>query len=99
MWTFVLKKQGRLTPEEKQDRYDIGDMYLWTAVDKETKLIPAFLVGKRSADNARRFLRDVASRLVFPSAARFGPPRISAWRIRADCPDFFRCVRGVPRSS
>jgi IS1 family transposase len=66
-WTFVLKKQGRLTADERQERSDIGEMYLWTAVDQRTKLVPAFLVGKRSADNARRFLLDVASRLVFPS--------------------------------
>ncbi len=68
IWTFVLKKQGRLTTEERQERADIGDMYLWTALDKHTKLVPAFLVGKRSADNARRFLMDVAGRLTFPSA-------------------------------
>ncbi len=28
--------------------------------------MPAFLIGKRSADNARRFMMDVANRLVFP---------------------------------
>lgn len=67
VWTFVLKKQGRLTVEERRERADVGDMYLWTALDKYTKLVPAYLVGKRSADNARRFFRDVASRLVFPA--------------------------------
>ncbi len=66
MWTFVEKKQARLTVDEKQERHDIGDIYLWSAVDQKTKLVPAFVVGKRSADNARRFLRDLASRLAFP---------------------------------
>ena len=28
--------------------------------------MPSFVVGKRSADNARRFMLDVASRLLFP---------------------------------
>ena len=28
--------------------------------------MPSFMLGKRSADNARRFMRDVASRLTFP---------------------------------
>src|SRR5687767_14268801 len=27
-WTFCLKKQGRLTPEEKDNPF-IGDQYLW----------------------------------------------------------------------
>ena len=30
--------------------------------------MPGFLIGKRSADNARRFMVDVAGRLVFPNA-------------------------------
>ncbi len=72
-WTFVLKKQGRLTADERQERSDIGEMYLWTAVDQRTKLVPAFLVGKRSADNARRFLLDVAGRLVFPNPHESDP--------------------------
>jgi len=38
IWTFVEKKQGRLTPEEKADRCDIGDEYLWTCLDQRTKL-------------------------------------------------------------
>jgi IS1 family transposase len=66
IWTFVGKKQARLTVDERAERSDIGDIYLWTALDQRTKLIPAFLCGKRSADNARRFMLDLASRLVFP---------------------------------
>jgi IS1 family transposase len=73
IWTFVLKKQGRLSANERQERFDIGDMYLWTALDKHTKLLPAFLIGKRSADNARRFLLDVASRLQRPTAHQSDP--------------------------
>ena len=44
----------------------MGDVYLWTCIDQKTKLMPSFLVGKRSADNARRFMVDVAGRLVKP---------------------------------
>jgi len=66
IWTFVGKKQARLTVDEKAERADIGDVYLWTALDAETKLVASFLVGKRSADNARRLMNDLASRLTFP---------------------------------
>jgi hypothetical protein len=38
----VLKKQGRLQVTEKAERFDIGDVYLWTALDQETKLVPSF---------------------------------------------------------
>jgi IS1 family transposase len=68
VWTFVGKKQSRLTTTERQERSDIGDMFLWTAIDQDTKLVPAFLVGKRSGDNARRFMLDLASRLEWPTA-------------------------------
>lgn len=66
IWTFVLKKQARLTVEEKAECHDMGDVYLWTCVDKETKLVPSFLVGKRSADNARKLMMDLRGRVVMP---------------------------------
>jgi IS1 family transposase/transposase-like protein len=67
-WTYVGKKQARLTIDEKRETSEIGDIYLWTVIDQKTKLMPSFVVGKRSADNARRFLCDVARRLVRPNA-------------------------------
>ena len=69
IWTFVAKKQARLTVDEKQERHDIGDIgdiYLWTAIDQETKLVPAFVLGKRTGDNTRKLMRQLASRLTFP---------------------------------
>ena len=66
MWTFVQKKQARLTMEERETRSDIGDVYLWYSIDQDTKLIPTFLLGKRSADNARRLMIDLRSRLTMP---------------------------------
>lgn len=68
VWSFVGKKQARLTVEQKRERHDIGDIYLWTCIDQKTKLIPSHLVGKRSADNARRLMVDLASRLALPDA-------------------------------
>jgi transposase-like protein len=72
-WTYVAKKQARLTVTERERCSDVGDIYLWTCVDRKTKLMPSFLIGKRSANNARRFMQDVASRLVFPSAHASDP--------------------------
>lgn len=44
----------------------MGDICLWTCLDKETKLVAAFLLGKRSADNARKLMIDLRARLVMP---------------------------------
>lgn len=65
-WTYVYKKQSRLTVNERAESAEQGDIYLWTCIDQQTKLMPSFLIGKRSADNARRFMADVAGRLTFP---------------------------------
>ena len=65
-WTYVFKKQSRLTTTEREESSEQGDMYLWTCVDQKTKLMPSFRIGKRSADNARRFMMDVAGRLARP---------------------------------
>jgi transposase-like protein/IS1 family transposase len=65
-WTFIQKKQDKLTIEQRATRHDIGDCYIFTATDQRTKLLVSFLLGKRTGDNARRFLLDVASRLVWP---------------------------------
>jgi len=67
VWTFVAKKQTRLTLEERETRHDIGDVYLWTCIDQDSKLVASHLVGKRSADNARRLMVDLASRIDFPN--------------------------------
>jgi len=73
IWTFVEKKQGRLTPEEKAERFDVGEVYLWTALDQETKLVPSSVVGKRSADNARRLMVDLSHRLTMPKPHQSDP--------------------------
>ena len=70
-WTFVAKKQGRLHDSEK-DNPKIGDQYLWIALDQETKLIPTFIIGKRSADMARRFMVDLADRMALPQGTDTG---------------------------
>jgi IS1 family transposase len=66
IWTFVGKKQGRLTVEEKAGCFDMGDVYLWTALDQDTKLVASFVVGKRSADNARKLMVDLSHRVTMP---------------------------------
>jgi hypothetical protein len=62
IWTFVQKKQKRLT-EDEQRRDDIGDIYLWTAIDQDTRLLAAHVVGKRSEEMAIELMRQLFARL------------------------------------
>ncbi len=68
IWTFVYCKQKTVPVQERRRNPLIGDQYLFVALDQDTKLIPTFLIGKRTGDNARRFCVDLAKRLRFPSA-------------------------------
>ena len=51
-------------PEELQGQFGFGDVYTWTAIDADTKLIPCWHVGTRDADSAYVFIHDLASRLA-----------------------------------
>jgi len=80
--TTVYKKQARLTVDEKAERHDIGKLYIWTCIDQRTKLMSNFIIGKRSADNARRFLMDVASRLRMPGPGQADDHAFTKGRFR-----------------
>jgi IS1 family transposase len=41
-----------------------GDVWTWVAIDAETKLVPSWRVGDRSAETAIAFIDDLASRLT-----------------------------------
>lgn len=62
IWSFVGMKQKNV-PEELQGIFGYGDVYTWTAIDADTKLIPCWHVGTRDADSAYAFIHDLASRL------------------------------------
>src|SRR5208283_727683 len=62
IWTYVGKKQKQLT-EFERDSSELGDQYVFVAIDSETKLVPSFLVGKRSAHYATAFMRDLQYRI------------------------------------
>jgi IS1 family transposase len=62
IWTFVGKKEQRLTAREKLNS-KIGDQYVFVALDAESKLIPLFMVGKRNGKTARRFIGKLRVRL------------------------------------
>ena len=63
IWAFCYAKEKNV-PEELRGKFGYGDVWTWTAIDAETKLIPCWLVGGRGARSAHRFMSDLASRLA-----------------------------------
>ncbi len=61
VWSFVYAKQKNV-PEHKWGQ--AGDVWTWTAIDADTKLIASWMLGDRSADTARAFVKDLADRLT-----------------------------------
>jgi IS1 family transposase len=62
MHCFVRVRQKNLDPS-RHDELTMGEQYLSIAIDSESKLIPSFTVGKRSAENAYLLMRDLESRV------------------------------------
>ncbi len=63
IWSFVGMKQKNV-PKEVAGVFGLGDVYTWTAIDADTKLIPCWHVGTRGAESADIFVHDLASRLA-----------------------------------
>jgi len=62
IWNFVYAKQKNV-PTAKTAPVDAGDVWTWTAIDADTKLMPSWFVGSRDSDSAIIFMNDLASRL------------------------------------
>jgi IS1 family transposase len=62
IWTYCRCKQQRLADEE-QNNPELGDQYVFVALDAESKLILLFVVGKRDTETAHRFIGGLRQRL------------------------------------
>ena len=62
IWTYVFKKQARISLEESAA--GIGDQYVFVGIDSDTKLVISHLVGKRDGESAYYFMRDLKDRLA-----------------------------------
>ncbi len=62
IWSFVGAKQKNATLEQVEQ--GMGDVWTWTALDADSKLIVSYLVGQRGATHAKMFMNDVADRLA-----------------------------------
>lgn len=63
IWSFVYAKQKNV-PTDKQEQFGYGDVWIWVAIDADSKLAVSWLVGDRSAKSAFALMDDLASRLA-----------------------------------
>jgi IS1 family transposase len=63
IWAFVYAKQKNV-PLAKKAPEGAGDVWTWTAIDADTKLIPSWFIGGRDSDAAIIFMDDLRSRLA-----------------------------------
>ncbi len=63
IWSFVYAK-AKNVPAGKAGVFGFGDVWTFTAIDADTKLMPSFMVGSRDSGTATEFMQDLASRLV-----------------------------------
>src|SRR5665213_1185289 len=64
IWNFVYAKQKNV-PDEHKGEYGYGDVWTWTAICADTKLIPSWFVGQRTADDGYLFMMDLRTRLKY----------------------------------
>jgi len=62
IWAYCYSKQKNV-PDEFKDTFGYGDVWTWTAIDADTKLVPSWLVGERTMADCYTFLSDLKSRL------------------------------------
>ena len=62
-WTFVYAKEKNVAGAAKAPP-NAGDVWTWTAICADTKLIPAWRVGDRSGETALDLMDDLRSRLA-----------------------------------
>jgi transposase-like protein len=49
IWGYIAKKEGHKRPDEYQDE-TVGDVWTWVAIERNTKMVLAFAVGRRTLD-------------------------------------------------
>jgi len=63
IWSFCYAKEKNV-PEDKKGVYGFGDVWTWTAIDSDTKLVASWFIGRRNAEHAKIFMNDLADRLT-----------------------------------
>lgn len=65
IWSFCYAKQKNVAAAKSAPE-GAGDVWTWTAIDADTKLVISYLVGGRDAEYATEFMLDLKDRLSNP---------------------------------
>ncbi len=63
IWNFIYAKADHVK-DAKAAPKDAGDVWTWTAIDADTKLLVSWLVADRTTDSAMTFMDDLKTRLA-----------------------------------
>jgi IS1 family transposase len=62
IWAYCVAKSKNV-PEEHRGEFGYGDVWTYTAICADTKLIPSWLCGSRTTETATAFMCDLAGRM------------------------------------
>ncbi len=62
IWSFCHAK-AKNVPEVHRGEFGYGDVWTFTAIDADTKLVPSWMIGPRDLTTATAFMQDVVARL------------------------------------
>ena len=65
IWSFCYAK-AKNVPEQHRGTPGYGDVWTWTALCADTKLVPSWLVGERTTEDGIAFMHDLRGRLAEP---------------------------------
>lgn len=63
IWSFVYSKDKNV-PTEHKGEFGYGDVWTWTALDADTKLVPSWHIGTRDAVDGSIFMNDLKNRIA-----------------------------------
>jgi IS1 family transposase len=63
MWAWIYCKEKNRTEEIAREHPDAGDVWLWVAIDADSKLVPSWMLGQRDLATAKDFVGDLAARV------------------------------------
>src|SRR5208282_5914796 len=63
MWSWIYCKDKNRTEEIAKKCPEAGDIWLWVAIDADSKLVPSWTLGQRDTRTAVDFVYDLSQRL------------------------------------
>jgi IS1 family transposase len=63
LFSFCYAREKNV-PQDKKGQFGFGDVWTWTALDTDSKLLCSWAIGDRGAETAKVFMKDLASRLA-----------------------------------